>query len=223
MNTSKSLDEQELLGQSVDCDVCIAKKGEPCYIQTSAKEHARTRQVYTPGNAFVGKERFHLGARTKPKSSLDRLVMFLYGKALDYYHQPTISADGIDFMAEAKAAIVEAVEGIYGDSDGLREFASTGSNQAVDRSESTSIMGALLVYATRYAIGRHTYASAEVARYVLTYAKLIPQPDVSTLVKDIQDALLTHSVDEHSTVQWREALDKLTKLNDLVATDKEAR
>lgn len=50
-------------GQSVACDVCIAKVGEPCYIQVSADEHGRSGHSYTSGNMFVGKERFHVGIR----------------------------------------------------------------------------------------------------------------------------------------------------------------
>lgn len=75
---------------------------------------------------------------------------------------------------------------------------------------SPEILGALLVYATRYAIERHTYASGEVAGYIKVYAPYVPVPDRVTLVKDIQNAQQAHKVDEMSTVQWDEALEALT-------------
>lgn len=68
MNKAKTaIFEGELvpLGQAVDCDVCIAKAGEPCYLQTSADEHSRTGWSYYRGNSVYGKERFHAGVRLK--------------------------------------------------------------------------------------------------------------------------------------------------------------
>jgi len=67
-------EQQEPRGQSVDCDVCIAKAGEACYLQTSADEHRRSGSVYYRGTrekTFTGKEAFHVGIRltalpTKP-------------------------------------------------------------------------------------------------------------------------------------------------------------
>ena len=67
-----SIHKSKPLGQSVDCDVCVAKAGQPCYIQTSASEHARTGYVYTPGDAWLGAERFHVGIRLRANTSLNR-------------------------------------------------------------------------------------------------------------------------------------------------------
>lgn len=66
MNTAKT---KQPLGQKVDCDVCIAKAGKPCYIQTSAEEHKLTGRVYISGNRFTGEERFHVGIRLNPDTT----------------------------------------------------------------------------------------------------------------------------------------------------------
>lgn len=67
----------------------------------------------------------------------------------------------------------------------------------------------LIVYAVRYAIGRHTYASGEVARWVGYYADMWSEPTRRTLIADIEYAFKKHEVDELSTVDWEQALNSL--------------
>ncbi len=60
-------------GRSVDCDVCIAQVGEPCYIQTPAEEHKRTGWIYHhPRDLVTGKEIFHVGVRLSASADADR-------------------------------------------------------------------------------------------------------------------------------------------------------
>lgn len=61
------VDKRQPLGKDVDCDVCIAKAGEACYLQTTTEERRRGADIYYRGDSGHGKERFHLGVRLQPK------------------------------------------------------------------------------------------------------------------------------------------------------------
>ena len=74
-----------------------------------------------------------------------------------------------------------------------------------------SQLGSLLIYAARYAIGRHTYASAEVAQAVSELAPKLSVADRVVLTADIQKAFDKHTVDELSTEPWRKALNVLIR------------
>src|SRR5437762_844395 len=90
------------------------------------------------------------------------------------------------------------------------------SSREVKRSDDKSVasvrvadLSNLLVMAARYAIGRQTYASAEVAEYVQRYAEYLTIRGRHVLIRDIEVAFKDHAVDELSTQPWHEAVDSL--------------
>jgi hypothetical protein len=71
------------------------------------------------------------------------------------------------------------------------------------------VTDSLVQYAARYAIGRHTYASGEVADIVSKWVDKWSIRTRRTLIDDIETAFALHEVDELSTVAWEDALKKL--------------
>lgn len=69
----------------------------------------------------------------------------------------------------------------------------------------TADISTLLFYAQRYAISRHTYASAEVAQLIVKYARYLDDSKRLLLIEDIRKA----TKDEYSTNDWEQAMEAL--------------
>lgn len=67
----------------------------------------------------------------------------------------------------------------------------------------------IIVWAERYAIGRHTYASGETAQVIIDYAELWSDKTRHALIADIERAFKNHEVDELSANDWEIALQRL--------------
>jgi hypothetical protein len=71
-------------------------------------------------------------------------------------------------------------------------------------------IGTLLIYASRYAIGRHTYASSEMAALAKKLSKYLSVEDREVLKADIYKASKERgAIDELSEQQWMEVLEVL--------------
>lgn len=68
---------------------------------------------------------------------------------------------------------------------------------------------AILVYAARYAIGRQSYASSEVAQEVQSKASSLDLQTKATIVRDITEAFQSNRVSAVDRPAWERALSAL--------------
>lgn len=67
----------------------------------------------------------------------------------------------------------------------------------------------LLIYATRYAINRHTYASSDMADIVIKNAAYIPMNTRAILIRDIEEEMERDAISRTDLPNWQSALKAL--------------